>query len=461
MDALTLRASPVKLVSPRYVQNLTMGVDQGNPASAHTAQFKFKQPGFGSRHIHDDAPFSLWDAAKEEYRDLLDDEAKWISTRYSATRILVDLPDIFIQTGSPPDPIPLTLAAAVVRFYPLDLTIHRTIPHGVFCPYSSTTREDVLGYTVPRYAIPTDEQCLEVIDKLEKEIAIRSIHFLPPMIIVEIQANDGRHYERKTLPSKAGGMKIIYHHNLEPFWKGQSQLSFARLTTPSEHVDDDSDYLGQSPFQLSPGVCLSSAAGVGDGLFQSTWQSTTAGVMVQRGVERCLTAANHGFKSSGEVFHPRPSGRRIGEIVNRWPAWDLAFIAVDPSISFNNARYFSAPPPKRLIPASELLAGDWFEIDGMSTGRVDMMARGRMYDHVPEGTQDQGLVSVSYAEWDVSMLYSAFGPIGGDVQDGICGAPVVDREGRVAGFFRFVDGSGLWASTASLGFLIQQGWSIV
>ena len=463
MATMTKRASPVKVTlpaSPWFVASPASDEALGAPSMIRETRFKIKQPGFGSRHIHDDAPFCLWDAEKCEYRDLLLHESQWIQERYNAHQILVELPDIFIQTSSPPDPLPLTLAAAVVRFYPLDLNLHTTIPQGRFFPYGTAKKEDILGFQIPRFVIPTEFQCQQIIQKLQEEISIRSIHFLPPIIIVELNADDEKVYGTRSLPAKAGGLNIMYHHSAEPFWKGQSQLSFARITTPPRHVRDESDYLQQSPFQISPGVCLSSAASAGNQQYHSLWQMTTAGLMIQRGPERCLTVANDGFKSSHEVFHPRPSGRRIGNIVHRWPAWDLAFVAIDPSISFNNARYFSAPSPARLVTPNDLLAGDWFEIDAISTGRVDMMARGRSYHHqAPEASQ--GSLPIQYVEWDISMLYSVFGALGGSVQDGVCGAPAVDEEGRVAGFFRIVDGSGLWASTASLGFLIHQGWSIV
>lgn len=376
----------------------------------------------------------------------------------------MELPDIFIQTSSPPDPIPLTLGAAVVRFIPLDLNLHTTIPRGNFFPYSTTTRKDTLDYPIPRFVIPNESQCLQIIQILGQEISIRSVHFLPPLIIVELNAHDGMKYERKTLPAKAGGLNILYHHSPEAFWKGQSQLSFARITTPVLHVKDESNYLQTSPFQISPGVCLSSAASAGTPQYQPAWRNTTAGVMIQKGSERRLTVANHGFPATNEVFHPSPSGHHIGMIVNRWPGWNLALVAMDPSISFNNRRYFSAPSPRRLISENdELLAGDWFELDGISTGRTDLMARGRTFNHrIPEEAP-QGSVPLKYPEWDISTVYSVFGPMGGGaVQDAVCGAPVVDDEGRLAGFFQLVDdGSGIWAATASLGFLIQQGWSIV
>lgn len=446
--------------SPWFVTNPAANSATGATTMVREAQFREKRPGFGSRHIHDDAPFTLWDAAKSEFREPLDHEVQWIQDRYNAHRVLVELPDLFIQTSSPPDPIPLTLAAAVVRFLPLDLILHTTTPQGKFFPYGTKTREDIIGHQIPRFAIPTDSQCLQIIQALQQEMSIRSVHFLPPSIIVELNAHDGIKYERKTLPATAGGLNILYHHSPEAFWKGQSQLSFARITTPTLHVKDESDYLQQSPFQISPGVCLSSAASTGTHQYQSTWQSSTAGVMIQRGAERRLTVANHGFPATNEVLHPSPSGRHIGMIFNRWPAWDLAFVTMDPSISFNNGRYFSAPSPSRLVSENELLAGDWFEVDGISTGRIDLMARGRTLNHrIPEAPQ--GSVPIEYPEWDISTVYSVFGPMGGAVQDGVCGAPVVDEEGRVAGFFRSVDESGIWAATASLGVLIHQGWSIV
>ena len=433
----------------------------GSTNTPRQNQFRIRQPGFGSRHIHDDAPFTLWDAAKTEFRQPLDHELQWIYQRYHAHRILVELPDVLIQTSSPPDPIPLTLAGAVVRFIPLDLNLHTSIPQGKFVPYSTARREDIIGHPIPRYAIPTESQCLQILQVLKQEMSIRSVHFLPPLIIVELNADDGVIYERKSLPGKAGGLNIVYHHSTESFWDGQSQLSFARITTPTLHVKDESDYLQHSPFQISPGVCLSSAASAGTHQYQTTWQNTTAGVMIQRGLERRLTVANNGFPATNKVFHPSPSGRHIGNIVNRWPAWDLAFVAIDPSIPFNNARYFSAPSPSRLVSENELLAGDWFEVDGISAGRVDLIVRGRTFNHHHILEAPPGSLPNKNLEWDISTVYSAFGPMGGMIQDGVCGAPVVDEDGRVAGFFRFVNGSGIWAATASLGFVIDQGWSIL
>ena len=47
------------------------------------------------------------------------------------------------------------------------------------------------------------------------------------------------------------------------------------------------------------------------------------------------------------------------------------------------------------------------------------------------------------------------------VKDGVCGAPIVDRDGRVAGFFRWVDSSGLLAFAPALDPPMASGWSVV
>lgn len=147
------------------------------------------------------------------------------------------------------------------------------------------------------------------------------------------------------------------------------------LITPTSIVSDHSNYLQKSPFQLSPGVCLSSAYLTPGGLQTSQWRTITSGVMLQNGAERRMTAANHGFPDGQDVYHPHPLGRRIGQIVTRHPNWDIALLQLDPSIAFTNKRYLESPSAQRLIPVNELLFGDWFEVNGISTGRIDLCAR--------------------------------------------------------------------------------------
>jgi len=310
------------------------------------------------------------------------------------------------------------------------------------------------------YSIPRHQECHEIIKLLELEVDIRAIHFLPPQIIVELDMTSGKKYDRHSLPSRAGGISIQYHEANESFWKGLSQMGYERLITPTDTVVDDSDYLFSNPHNISPGVCLASSFVMEGGLPTSRWFSTSAGLLLQKGNKRCVSIANHGFPDSSEVYHPWPTGRGIGQITDRFPAWDLAFAQLDPSISFSNDQYFAAPKPSRLICVEEIKAGDWFEVDGYSTGRLDMCARGRSYvrPNVPEGVQS---IPIPYRDWMVETAYSLFGTIGASIKEGICGAPVVDQVGRVAGMFSLVDQSGMWAHTAGLDFFSNSGWSLV
>ena len=99
--------------------------------------------------------------------------------------------------------------------------------------------------------------------------------------------------------------------------------------------------------------------------------ATSTGTLLRdnRGNKR-LTAANHGFLYSDEVYHPSHAGRRIGEIGERFEALDIALIKLDPYISFSNRNYFEAFPPKRLLRSEEAENGIWSCANGISTGAV-------------------------------------------------------------------------------------------
>lgn len=449
------RLSPVKLyyASPSYAPSKVFTEIQVKKGSTHKTCFKSQGPGFGSRHVNDDAPFTLWNTDSSGFRDPTAAETSWIHERYSANKIGFSPPDVLIYTNQPPKNVPYTVAGMLARFVPEDSTFQCSIP-GAFKPLSTTERSDLLAYPLHRYEFPLEESRYEIINKLLKEVDIRAVHFVPPLVIVEIDVSTGRTYARKSLPGKAGGLNIMYHESIEGYWKGNSQKAYERLVTPTSTVADLSNYLQASPFELSPGICLSSAYLNSGGLQTGQWRTTTSGVLLQNGTERRMTAANNGFQDRGDVYHPHPLGRRIGGIVERRPEWDIALVKLDPSIAFINARYFEAPSVERLTSVHELMAGDWFEVDGISTGRVDLCAR--ILSHHKSTT-----TTLYVREWQVEVGYSNFGASGEGVKDGVCGAPVVDRDGRVAGFFRWTDPSGLYAFTPALNPLIANGWSVV
>lgn len=154
-------------------------------------------------------------------------------------------------------------------------------------------------------------------------------------------------------------------------------------------------------------------------------------VDASNGAERRITAANHGFPDGQDVYHSHPLGRRIGQMVTRQLDWDIALVQPDPSIAFASTRYFEALSAQRLTPVKELLYGDWFEVEGISTGRIDLCARSTSRCcSLIEPNSDP----LDAREWKIEVGFSSYGASGAAVIDGGCGAPIFDREGRVAGF---------------------------
>lgn len=142
------------------------------------------------------------------------------------------------------------------------------------------------------------DQRSTVVDALQDEVKIRAVHSVPPLIIVELRTTDGRKYDRRSLPGKAGGLNIMYHHGEENFWSESRGASYARLITPTATANDSTNYLYTEAFKLSPGVCVSSAACARG----TAWLSTSVGILIQRGAERRLTLANHGSSIATKSF---------------------------------------------------------------------------------------------------------------------------------------------------------------
>lgn len=166
----------------------------------------------------------------------------WILKRDGAIRISVSHPEILIYTNKLPKTVPYTVAALLARFVPAESNLHCSIV-GAFKPLSTTERSDLLKYSLYRYEFPPEEARREIINKLCEEVDIRAVHFVPPIIVVEIDVSTGRTYARKSLPGKAGGQNIMYHESPEGYWEGNCQKEYEMLITPTNTVSHHSNYL--------------------------------------------------------------------------------------------------------------------------------------------------------------------------------------------------------------------------
>jgi hypothetical protein len=414
-------------------------------------------PSYGSRHIHDTAPFSLWVEDSHDFRYPTKDELAYIQKTYNAAAIMVAFPVLVIETDTPPKPVPLTVGCTLTHFVEVGSKVNpRPIWHNT--AYSNPCLKDPLGEVrLPKFVSPSLDQMILVVEALEPLCKVKAINFISPHLVVELQV-DGSSYGRHSLPGIVGGVPTLYHHSEENYWKTQVPLANERIITPNLDlgIQDYTSYLHQSDARLCPGVRLSSGPLTDIGEYAEASLGTTSGVLLRKGAMERLTAAEHGFPTT-EVYHPNVDGTLIGEVKDRNKTLDLALIQLYSSFRYTNSGYFDAVSPKRLLKHSQV-GNEWCSLDGMTTGLVFLL---RQYDRLFMCTENdpEGTLRII---WCAEFIFESVGPTaGGAVVDGICGAPIVTDEGGVAGFFHQADNNGRWCVCAALDPIIDEGWELV
>jgi hypothetical protein len=407
--------------------------------------------------VDDKAPFTLWDAAAMGFRLPTTEEKGWLMTTYKSACIIIHYPRIIFQTDDPPDPVPVTVAGVSALFVPPGFEVPELRASSNYASPRVTAllpELDLSGW----HKRPSREELIQVIEALRTVADVIAINVVGVFMYVELRWGDGKRHGRYSLPGRVAGLSTTYWHHDEPMWPTLTRLADTRLIDPRDDIQDTSDYLALRG-TLTPGARLKSSLTTSSGQYASLSRATTAGVLLRdSGGNVRLTAANHGFLDSDEVFHPTHTGRRIGEIDERWEAQDVALVRLDPSINFSNAAYFDAVPPKRLMRAIEIVPGTWYGVDGMSTGIVWLQAVGVRLEEPPRPVG----IKTHFTKWkEESVLYS-HGPTGGKAKEGLCGAPLVSEDPElalVAGFFHLANG--YVCLSGVLDEIIDRGWAIV
>lgn len=197
--------------------------------------------------------------------------------------------------------------------------------------------------------------------------------------------------------------------------------------------------------------------------------ATTMGIKVRHKItkETRITLAYHGFLQSPDVYHPNVRGTLIGTVKETFPHIDVALMQLHPQYEtkFSNINNFNAPSPIKMLKKDEVMQGSWYEVDGMSSGLVQLMVLATEKKRPP--LRPEGHVKVPYCDWDHQSLARISGATNNSIKDGMCGAPIVhcgdfpsqDGEGEVAGFFWGFDGD--MCITQHLDDLINAGWEVV
>ncbi|KAI9768318.1 MAG: hypothetical protein M1840_004926 [Geoglossum simile] len=171
--------------------------------------------GYGSRHVNDVAPFTLWDEGELDFRSPTALERLWIINYYGATCVSYDYPTMTIWTPTPPNPVSLTAGCTAVIFVPPDF---KEIPMMGNTVYANPRLPDpVQSISLSRRQNPSRDEVTAVLKALCRVANVHAVNFLSPFIFVELCSNDGRSYDRHSLPGRVAGHATIYHHGGTPF----------------------------------------------------------------------------------------------------------------------------------------------------------------------------------------------------------------------------------------------------
>ena len=229
---------------------------------------------------------------------------------------------------------------------------------------------------------------------------VRQVNLLPAATVVELEYGDGKGYLRKSLPDVVANRATTHHHGIESFLTSVRNHARERTLDPAGYfpgalAQDDTEYINEPNWGiLSPGMRVSTRA------CAETVRSTTSGIILRKRGDCYITAANHGFPNTKEVFHPTPSGEKIGDIVNRYPELDIAMVRLTPANSdrYTDRVYFQAEPPRSLAEVRDMIPGRWIEVDGMSTGLLSLLYCGRSKERLP------GHSSILVNQWQQKKL---------------------------------------------------------
>ncbi|EFR03719.1 hypothetical protein MGYG_06716 [Nannizzia gypsea CBS 118893] len=439
------------------------GLDQEQKRATRCPQRSWTTADDGnwSRYVADRAPFTLWDSSQQDFRYPTGPEKQWIMSTFSATGLTISWPEIFIETASPPTPVPLTVACVPCLFIPPG---HPAQPLSADISYCDPRLPDPVPvqFHYSKWGRPSKQEYEVVFRKLSDIMNIRAINFVHSMIIIELRADDGREYERRSLPGRVANHLTLYHHNETPFWDLKVQ-GRERVIKPTGNLHDMTNYLSTELHSLCPGVRVESGTTSRHGGYLDLTMATTAGVLLRSCSEgQRLTVSNHGFPHSDDVYHPSssPDGLCIGQITERFMALDVALVQLHPSTSFTNDEYFESQPPKRLVRSNEVPLNTWCTLDGMASGLIFLRVAGIQVVPPP---QVPG-IQVDFTRFQTENIYRYIGPAGAEVCAGVCGAPIVideDERGGVVGFFQLGERGADWALAPCLDELIDRGWTVV
>lgn len=329
----------------------------------------------------------------------------------------------------PPKPWPLTVAGLPVMF--------TTKEHTIGFEYGrlgGSFKKALNDYDARQHV--TKELFEAVIAHFEQELSIPILSILNLAGPWSVTIPDGVKFS--SLPYLLA--KTPCHFKYASDIEDHRDAAF-RNTEPAGTVWDQTLYQ-----TLKPGIMLSSGGGLNELL-------TTSGIVVEDDYGyKYLTLASHGFPSGREsVYHPNSNGVLLGRVHDRLKASDVALLKISSSQGFHNETFGARLPdgtnilPQKICGFSDpfvMRRYDEVSMNNPFTGYCIGIHVGVQQSKIPS---DDPLVQ---HDW-VTNEWTYFGNGLDEAMDGCCGSPVLDHNGNVVSFFRFLTTSGLAVGVAA------------
>jgi len=246
----------------------------------------------------------------------------------------------------------------------------------------------------------------------------------------------------KPLPCKVAGHACGYHFASQAPRQDPAAL---RAKKPDGTVYDDSSYDRNPAQPLRPGVMLSSS--MDHGIFSSS----SSGILVaDEDGSMFITASSHTFATDNKVYHPKPWGRQIGTVHHKIPYTDISLVKLNSGIRYlneafgveadvNGTRMAGILTYSQNTPSLECRAGDDIWMDNPFSGRCEgtFLGPSLKVEGIPEK------ITLVRQKWMV------FENGTGEPIEGSCGSAVMDDQGRVIAFFRFLSKDGISVGVAA------------
>lgn len=288
-------------------------------------------------------------------------------------------------------------------------------------------------------------------DKLK--IAVKWVFWLGAIWIITVPAGT----DIKVVPRTIGHHVCHYQWALQTVDTGEAALE---AITPEGVIFDISRYDDMPDALLRPGIMVSSSVSnvhAEDGTTTASYKSATSGILVaDKNGEPFVTVASHCFNQDGDVYHPKPNtGTIIGKVLNTLGDTDLSIVRLKKGLRYTNET-FGAPNRRAskitgINPgmSPHLRIGDELTMENPFSGFCEATYMG------PGG-------SVEGIGKDTKIVKHVWLEIenGGEPINGSCGSAILDDEGRVVSFFRFLKSDGQTGIGVAADHLREYGYEI-